>query len=332
MDAHGFLDVTPEDVALHIARTMRHLTPDPDSRVIEGCSGYGGNTISFIREGFRHVVAIDTDASRVDMAKRNARVYQIPEDAIEWVQADVAVWCGAHTAEPAEFDWAFISPPWGGEGYKNLETFRLRDTQAYEMVLAVSRVARNVAIYIPVNQDRSEIAELASDLPNCAAVVVEHIAVGLKQIPKYIVAYFLDEATATRMTPSFQRDVARLLVVELEEAEAMRSSFEFLLQRLGSRAVLQCLRQACEMRSAGGVRKIAAPDEQRSKGGVFFFAVKERHVEAYRDLNKFRKLKVQEKRKEREEKKRKKKSPDNTSQPSEEQHSPCLPQQPPPIS
>lgn len=143
-DVNGFMEITPEPIAKHIARSLRQLTPACTDRtsckdrifrrdsktssqvemekeedeeegaykeeteekieeeeqeklerrdeytVLDGCCGYGGNTIQLAQE-FQSVIAIDVDPERIIMAQHNADLYDAK--GIEWVNRDFVEWC-----------------------------------------------------------------------------------------------------------------------------------------------------------------------------------------------------------------------------------------------
>lgn len=114
---------------------------DPLS-VIEGCCGYGGNTIQFAKE-FRRVVAIDVDKERIQMAQHNAEIYNVSK-SIAWITGDVSEWIHRPLAQTeGKASWFFVSPSWGGEGYKKRATFSLRDSimgcDMLELCIAASK-------------------------------------------------------------------------------------------------------------------------------------------------------------------------------------------------
>lgn len=80
IDEDARLGLTPEQMALDLGHSAsgRH--------VIDACCGAGGNAIGFARAGCS-VTAIEIDATRLAMAKHNARIYGVA-DRIEWVHDD----------------------------------------------------------------------------------------------------------------------------------------------------------------------------------------------------------------------------------------------------
>lgn len=98
-DPEARFSLTPEEQALQLADRMR-----VSGRVVlDGFCGAGGNAIAFARRGAR-VVALDTDARRLEMARHNATLYGVA-DRIRFQQADFF-------RAQASADVVFLDPPW----------------------------------------------------------------------------------------------------------------------------------------------------------------------------------------------------------------------------
>jgi len=67
-DVEGRRYLTPQAVAIRTAGQLRSLGV---TSVIDGCAGLGGNSICFVRAGIS-VIAIESDAERLELARRNA--------------------------------------------------------------------------------------------------------------------------------------------------------------------------------------------------------------------------------------------------------------------
>ncbi|MFT4979775.1 MAG: precorrin-6B methylase 2 [Myxococcota bacterium] len=100
-DEEARYSVTPEAMALTLAERLKV----EGKVVVDGFCGAGGNAIAFARRGAQ-VIALDTDAHRLDMARHNAKLYGV-EGRIQFVQGDFF-----HAA--AEGDVVFLDPPWAG--------------------------------------------------------------------------------------------------------------------------------------------------------------------------------------------------------------------------
>jgi len=101
LDDEGKMSLTPEALAMAMAK------PFAGQSVVDATCGAGGNAIAFARRGC-DVVAIDTSASRLQLAEHNARTYGVAQ-RIRFVHGDavreVANWSA---------DLLFVDPPWGG--------------------------------------------------------------------------------------------------------------------------------------------------------------------------------------------------------------------------
>jgi trimethylguanosine synthase len=99
-DEEGRISLTPETLAVTIAARVAGL------RVLDAGCGVGGNAIAFARAGCP-VLAVERDATRLALARRNAAIYEV-DHVIEWRHGD---------AEPAlaaaDVDVLFVDPPWG---------------------------------------------------------------------------------------------------------------------------------------------------------------------------------------------------------------------------
>ncbi|KAF7458392.1 S-adenosyl-L-methionine-dependent methyltransferase [Cryptosporidium felis] len=65
------------------------------------------------------------------------------------------------------FEWAFASPPWGGYSYNRSKEFNLENTSSInykELIIKLSSVAENVALFLPRNANLSEFSGFFSIL------------------------------------------------------------------------------------------------------------------------------------------------------------------------
>ncbi|KAL6012226.1 hypothetical protein ACLOJK_002704 [Asimina triloba] len=112
MDEEGWFSVTPEEIAIS------HAERSGDGSVIDCFSGVGGNAIQFARRCC-HVLAIDIDPQKVELAFNNAKIYGV-EDYIDFIVGDFF-----QLAPFLKADALFLSPPWGGPAYSTVDTFTL---------------------------------------------------------------------------------------------------------------------------------------------------------------------------------------------------------------
>lgn len=102
LDDEGRWSLTPERLALRLARTA-----DRAPIVDAGC-GLGGNAIAFARAGCR-VIAIEADRGRLELARHNAKIYQV-EDRIRFFHGDAVTLAREHAGRDAIL---YVDPPWG---------------------------------------------------------------------------------------------------------------------------------------------------------------------------------------------------------------------------
>ncbi len=110
VDDVGLVGLTPERMALSIAARVPGLAPA--ATVIDGTCGVGGLALALARTpAIEHVIAVDVDAGRLEMARHNAQVYGVT-GRIEFVLGDVVELLARRRAEVLVLD-----PPWGGRAY-----------------------------------------------------------------------------------------------------------------------------------------------------------------------------------------------------------------------
>ena len=154
LDREGWFSVTPEAIARHIANRCQC------DLIIDAFAGVGGNAIQFAFTCC-HVIAIDIDAKRLQIARNNARVYGVA-DRIDFVHGDFLA-----LAPSLKADVVFLSPPWGGPDYKAAQVFDLDSMMGgldgAEILRAALRAAPNVGYYLPKNVGMERVEELAEE-------------------------------------------------------------------------------------------------------------------------------------------------------------------------
>lgn len=105
LDPEGRISLTPEGLAAELA--ARVASTQGVTVVDAGC-GAGGNSIAFARAGCA-VTAIEADASRLEDARHNARVYGVA-DRIAFVHGDAL-----ERVPQLSADVLFLDPPWGAD-------------------------------------------------------------------------------------------------------------------------------------------------------------------------------------------------------------------------
>ena len=177
LDEESWFSVTPEKIAKHIAERCRCDV------VIDAFCGAGGNTIQLAFTCER-VIAIDIDASKIELAKHNAGIYGVA-DRIEFIVGDYQ-----ELASNLKADVVFLSPPWGGPSYVNAEIFDMKSMiiPDGEMIFHLTKcITNNIAYFLPRNVDIEQVLKLAG--PQGKVEVEQNV---LNSKVKTITAYFGD--------------------------------------------------------------------------------------------------------------------------------------------
>ncbi|CAK9872952.1 unnamed protein product [Sphagnum jensenii] len=178
MDEEGWFSVTPETIAEHQASRC------PAGVVVDAFVGVGGNAIQFALRG-HHVIAIDINPVKIEFAKHNAAIYGVAE-CIEFIVGDFF-----QLAPLLKADVVFLSPPWGGPSYLNVENYDLQSMlQPFDGVnifQIAHAVAPNLVLFLPRNVDIDQVAALSSlATPPLACEVEKNFVNGkLKAITAY---------------------------------------------------------------------------------------------------------------------------------------------------
>ncbi|KAJ2723013.1 Trimethylguanosine synthase [Coemansia sp. Benny D115] len=167
IDNEGWYSVTPEVIAQDTAQRIAQLHNQHKSSnandndygricVVDAFCGVGGNSIKFA-EWCEHVIAIDIDPVRLEMARNNAEVYGVA-DRIEFILGDFY-----ELAPRLKADVVFMSPPWGGPEYIGRETYDLDAMpfhSAQEWMDRARLVTDNIVYFMPRNCVPAELAKL----------------------------------------------------------------------------------------------------------------------------------------------------------------------------
>ncbi len=164
LDEEGRISLTPEALALELGERARGV------RVVDACTGAGGNAIGFARAGCQ-VVAIEIDRERLAMAQHNAKIYGVA-DRIQFVCGDACAIVPEHEA-----DLLFIDPPWGGSYDKS--RVALGDLQAVEQILKRAGHIPKKWLKVPPSFD-------PSTLPMCRAEAIFGVGKGDDRRVKFL--------------------------------------------------------------------------------------------------------------------------------------------------
>ncbi|KAG8465075.1 hypothetical protein KFE25_012438 [Diacronema lutheri] len=162
VDATGWFSVTPEQIAIAHAATCAA----PAGVAIDAFAGVGGNTVH-LAERCAHVIAVEIDAGRAELLAHNLRVYGISR------RVDVLVGSFYELARGLRADTLFLSPPWGGPGYRRDRAFDVEAQMSPPLSAALElarthRIARRCVAFLPRNSDRKRIASLARAGESCS--------------------------------------------------------------------------------------------------------------------------------------------------------------------
>lgn len=150
LDEESWFSVTPEAIAKHIAKRCKA------DIVIDAFCGAGGNSIQFALSS-RHVIAVDIDPKKIELARNNASVYGV-QDKIEFVVGDFL-----EIVLRLRGDVVFLSPPWGGPSYQEKGLFNLKDVKpdVFQTFALCRKITNNIALLVPRNTDADQLAQLA---------------------------------------------------------------------------------------------------------------------------------------------------------------------------
>eukprot|EP01126_Amoeba_proteus_P019739 TRINITY_DN2022_c0_g1_i7.p1 TRINITY_DN2022_c0_g1~~TRINITY_DN2022_c0_g1_i7.p1 ORF type:complete len:282 (+),score=62.03 TRINITY_DN2022_c0_g1_i7:2-847(+) len=158
LDKEGWFSVTPEVIARHIAQRFFDVL-GPNALVVDAMAGVGGNTIQFATK-FPVVFGIDISFPRLLMLKHNATIYGV-QDKIELVRGDYT--CIAKHWRLA--DAVFLSPPWGGPTYTQLDVFNLCSMipDGEELFKASKCLTSNISYLLPRQTSEEQLMSLAKN-------------------------------------------------------------------------------------------------------------------------------------------------------------------------
>ncbi|CCH40503.1 hypothetical protein BN7_36 [Wickerhamomyces ciferrii] len=166
MTSELWYSVTPEDVALFVAKFIKACNPDLKT-IADVCCGGGGNSIQFARK-FEKVIALDINDDNLYCTKKNCEIYGVG-DKVECVQAD---WIKMIDTEyyqylKDEVDLVFCSPPWGGPAYKGKDFFDLDlllPLPIKELLISFKEISSNIVLFLPRNSNLERLSEVTREV------------------------------------------------------------------------------------------------------------------------------------------------------------------------
>ncbi|KAJ0501198.1 putative noranthrone synthase [Helianthus annuus] len=133
LDEEGWFSVTPEEIA------VRHAQRSVAGGVVVDCfAGMAGNSIQFAALGY-HVVAIDIDPKKVEMASNNTKIYGV-DSYIDFIVGD----------------FLQLAP-----SLKNFTLDLLKPVDGYTLFQVAQAITPNVIMFLPRNVDVCQVEELS---------------------------------------------------------------------------------------------------------------------------------------------------------------------------
>lgn len=158
LDDEAWWSVTPENIARHISERVHHSIGHGHTLIVDGFCGVGGNLIQFaLHSPHARVIGCDISLDRLEMAKHNAKIYGVQHQC-EFILGDFMTVMKSLRCN--KIDAVFLSPPWGGIGYKDFEKFSLNQMSpnGYDIVHACRKyITNNIAFLMPRNVDIEEV-------------------------------------------------------------------------------------------------------------------------------------------------------------------------------
>ena len=141
-DEEGLFSLAPQRVALEIAKNTQ------GSLVVDAFCGVGGSAIAFALIG-KKVIAVDSHKGRLNMAKSNARLFQV-SSRIEFIEGDCI-----EMLPSLNPDSIFLDPPWGGTDYGEIGKFKLSNFEpdGEELLELSFSITDSVIMRLPKNFD-----------------------------------------------------------------------------------------------------------------------------------------------------------------------------------
>lgn len=130
-----------------------------DSTVLDAFGGVGGNIIQFAKV-LKRSVAVEIENAKSLMCLNNCEIYGV-EDKVSRIVSDYLKVSPDNLPEEVEkIDAIFMSPPWGGTGYKHLQdgySFRYMTPPIREIMKTTIKLSKNIMLFLPKNTNIDEI-------------------------------------------------------------------------------------------------------------------------------------------------------------------------------
>ncbi|XP_025192334.1 trimethylguanosine synthase-like [Melanaphis sacchari] len=145
LDEDSFNSVFPEIISQHIAKQCMGM-----KAIIDPFCGAGRNVLQLARV-CDSVIAIDIDPAKIQLAKNNAKVYNVYHKITFIVDDFFKI---AHRLKPV--DCIVTSPPWGGYNYENSQSISATNILIEKILELGIKVAPKILLHVPKDLNTNE--------------------------------------------------------------------------------------------------------------------------------------------------------------------------------
>ena len=147
-DEYGLYALTPRCFSEPI---LEHIQGNV---VVDACCSVGGMTIPMAQSG-KHVIAIELDPHRLELAKKNAEIFGA-QDRITFISGDVL-----EEIPKLSADTIFFDGQWVGQSTEEGQLFTLSDfsPNGKDFLTQCFKIAKCVIFRVPANFDFSELEQ-----------------------------------------------------------------------------------------------------------------------------------------------------------------------------
>mmetsp|Transcript_12925 Transcript_12925/g.14832 ORF Transcript_12925/g.14832 Transcript_12925/m.14832 type:complete len:247 (+) Transcript_12925:436-1176(+) len=160
LDEESWYSVTPESIAEYIAERVAKTINTDELYVLDAFSGCGGNVIQFCKVATK-VFGCEIDQTKIDYLHNNCGIYGVNNYSVvlrDYLESS------ASDFEEKRIDVVFLSPPWGGVGYTQMEKYKLEYVYPnFNEILTKSlEFSKNLVLFLPRNTDVTELCSVLS--------------------------------------------------------------------------------------------------------------------------------------------------------------------------
>lgn len=178
--------VTPEEIAVFIAKYVKHCFPQIRTVLDVFCGG-GGNSIAFARL-FNSCIGVDINEVNLQCTKHNAALYKLGGK----VQTKQSDWLESCSEDWDNIDLIFSSPPWGGPAYTKQDIYDLNNLAPLplkDLLISFFKICDKVVCFLPRNSNLEQLDQITRELLGEDAVCKVTI-VSLDEYVKGMVCYW----------------------------------------------------------------------------------------------------------------------------------------------